>query len=296
MPRNTLPDQAYGPVSIFYRDDRGNVARLNGVARYGALIGRDRSVTFAVDNPRGEQVCEGTFTNDGPATGRFSLSAASAASSAATAPTRARPARPTTTSSPAARPARGQPVSMVIGLPAQLAGGTLWRHLTCAAWLLLALVALAPAVALAQSAGEVERCFQNPGSLLVGAAAAERRARRRSGGGAGRGDRGRPRRRRTTRRCCRAPIPIGGKLQESLRTLDKYNGPIDGNLQSEATTKAISDWQKGHGLNAVGKLTPQRGAAAQHRGGQGADPAPRSARRRRAAAPTPSPPSPTPMR
>ena len=61
-----LPDQAYGPASIFYRDDRGNVARLNGIARYGALIGRDRSVTFAVDNPRAEPVCEGTFTNDGP--------------------------------------------------------------------------------------------------------------------------------------------------------------------------------------------------------------------------------------
>ncbi len=42
-----------------------------------------------------------------------------------------------------------------------------------------------------------------------------------------------------------------------MRTLDKYNGPIDGNLQSEATEKAISDWQKAHGLRAVGKLTPQ---------------------------------------
>jgi hypothetical protein len=42
-----------------------------------------------------------------------------------------------------------------------------------------------------------------------------------------------------------------------LRTLDKYNGPIDGNLQSEATTKAITDWQKAHGMHAVGKLTPQ---------------------------------------
>jgi hypothetical protein len=50
--------------------------------------------------------------------------------------------------------------------------------------------------------------------------------------------------------------PDRRKLQESLRTLDKYNGPIDGNLQSEATTKAITEWQKGHGYNAVGKLTP----------------------------------------
>jgi peptidoglycan hydrolase-like protein with peptidoglycan-binding domain len=47
------------------------------------------------------------------------------------------------------------------------------------------------------------------------------------------------------------------RIQESLHTLDKYNGPIDGNLQSEATTKAISDWQKAHGMPAGGKLTPQ---------------------------------------
>src|SRR3954447_14179840 len=111
--------------------------------------------------------------------------------------------------------------------------------------LLLGLVALAPAIALAQSAGEVERCFQNPNTCSW------------SGG-------------------VPTPLPQGGapapvastapvappapdyttvlqspeadrrKLQESLRTLDKYNGPIDGNLQSEATAKAISDWQKGH--------------------------------------------------
>ena len=54
-----------------------------------------------------------------------------------------------------------------------------------------------------------------------------------------------------------SPEPDRRHIQESLRTLDKYNGPIDGNLQSEATTKAISDWQKAHGLNPVGKLTPQ---------------------------------------
>jgi hypothetical protein len=73
VPRDTMPDQAYGPVSIFYRDDRGNVARLNGVAKYGALIGRDRSVTFSVENPRAETVCEGTFTNETINAGRFSL-------------------------------------------------------------------------------------------------------------------------------------------------------------------------------------------------------------------------------
>ena len=60
-----------------------------------------------------------------------------------------------------------------------------------------------------------------------------------------------------------------------MRTLDKYNGPIDGNLQSEATTKAISDWQKGHGSSRR-QADAAGGAAAQRRGRQGADQAHRS--------------------
>jgi len=123
--------------------------------------------------------------------------------------------------------------------------------------LLLGLVVLTPAVAFAQSAAEVERCFQNPSSCSW------------SGGVPTPLPQGAP----------HAPAPVASsapaaprgpdyttvlqsseadrrKLQDSLRTLDKYNGPTDGNLQSEATMKAISDWQKGHGYAAVGKLTP----------------------------------------
>jgi hypothetical protein len=51
------------------------------------------------------------------------------------------------------------------------------------------------------------------------------------------------------------------KLQESLRTLDKYSGPIDGNMQSDATVKAIGDWQKGHNAPVTGKLTPPEAVA-----------------------------------
>ena len=52
VPRGTLPDEAYGPTSIFYRDERGSVARLNGYARYGALVGRDRSVYLGGITPQ----------------------------------------------------------------------------------------------------------------------------------------------------------------------------------------------------------------------------------------------------
>ena len=119
------------------------------------------------------------------------------------------------------------------------------------AWSLLLAIVL-PATAFAQSAGDVERCFQTPGACSAGGgapppapaappmAAAPRAA---------------PQPDYAT--VLNSPEPDRRKLQESLRTLDKYNGPIDGNLQSEATTKAISDWQKGHGTNPVGKLTPQ---------------------------------------
>ena len=124
---------------------------------------------------------------------------------------------------------------------------------------LVSLLLLAPAVGWAQSASEVERCFQNPGACA-------------SGGGGGGGAAAAP--------PAQAPAPVAArpapapdyttvlnspdadrrKIQESLRTLDKYNGPIDGNLQSEATVKAIADWQKGRNTPAVGKLTPQEAA------------------------------------
>ncbi len=129
----------------------------------------------------------------------------------------------------------------------------------------IAVIAFAPAVSLAQSAGEVERCFQNPAACAQGGgggggtAAQAPPAQAPPAGGAGGGQ-------ATTRPAAPAPDyttvlqspdPDRRKIQESLRTLDRYNGPIDGNLQSDATIKAIQDWQKGRGTNPVGKLTPQ---------------------------------------
>ncbi|CAN5205926.1 hypothetical protein BH10PSE6_BH10PSE6_05760 [soil metagenome] len=127
-------------------------------------------------------------------------------------------------------------------------------------WLLLGLLALMPAAALAQSAGEVERCFQNPGSCSSGggAAAAPPPAVAAPSPVAAAPAAARAPDYATV---LNSPEPDRRKLQESLRTLDKYNGPIDGNLQSEGTTKAIGDWQKAHGLAATGKLTPGEAVA-----------------------------------
>ena len=120
VPRNLLPEESYGPVSIFYRDDRGNLARLNGLARYGALIGRDRSVTFVVDNPRRETVCDGTFTNDGAQSGRFALNCFNG-KFAGNGSYESRIGNPNDHIIARGQTGRGQPVTMVIGIPAQLA-------------------------------------------------------------------------------------------------------------------------------------------------------------------------------
>lgn len=117
------------------------------------------------------------------------------------------------------------------------------------ALLVAAMMATLPASAFAQSAAEVERCFQNGGCPSGGAAAAPTPAPAPAPVVAAR-----PAPDYTS--VLNSSEPERRKLQESLRTLDKYNGPIDGNLQSEATTKAIAEWQKGRGYAQVGKLTP----------------------------------------
>jgi len=119
-----------------------------------------------------------------------------------------------------------------------------------AAAALASLALLVPTWGLAQSAGEVERCFQNPAGCAAGGGVAPMPAPA-------------PAPVATARPAApdystvlNSPEPDRKKIQESLRTLEKYNGPIDGNLQSEATAKAIGDWQKGKGTAATGKLTP----------------------------------------
>lgn len=121
--------------------------------------------------------------------------------------------------------------------------------------LLLALTVLLPAAAAGQSAGEVERCFQNPLACSGGGGAAPPPAGGGGSGGSAPVATARPAPPDYTT-VLQSPEPERKRIQEALRTLDKYNGPIDGNLQSEATVKAIGDWQKGRGTPMVGKLTP----------------------------------------
>lgn len=127
-------------------------------------------------------------------------------------------------------------------------------------WLMAGLIALTPAVALAQSAGEVERCFQNPGSCSSSGGGAPAPAPTPAPAASAAPAAARPPA-PDYASVLNSPEPDRRKLQESLRALDKYNGPIDGNLQSEATTKGIGDWQKGHGYAATGKLTPTEAVA-----------------------------------
>ena len=164
---------------------------------------------------------------------------------------------------------------------------------------LAALTVLGPAAAFAQSAGEVERCFQNPGACSQGGGGGAAPAPAAGGGGGSGGGGGghvaaRPTPAPDYSTVLQSPDPERRKIQESLRTLDKYNGPIDGNLQSEATVKAIQEWQKAHGVNQVGKLTPQEAqqlnAEAARAPIRRVDPATQTA----TAPPTPTPVQPAP--
>lgn len=121
------------------------------------------------------------------------------------------------------------------------------------ALLILGLAVLLPATAFGQSAGEVERCFQNPAGCAAGGGAAPAPGSGTGGGAPVAAARPAPPDYATV---LQSPEADRKRLQESLRTLDKYNGPIDGDLQSDATAKAIGDWQKGRGTAVVGKLTP----------------------------------------
>src|SRR6185312_9786762 len=99
-------------------------------------------------------------------------------------------------------------------------------------WLLGLIVLAVPALSFAQSAGQVESCFQNPNSCTWENGVPTPRAHAPAPAPAPVASAARGPDYTTV---LNSPEPDRRKLQESLRTLDKYNGPIDGNLSSEAT-------------------------------------------------------------
>jgi hypothetical protein len=114
--------------------------------------------------------------------------------------------------------------------------------------LIAALLTALPLQAFGQSAAEIERCFQNGSCPSVAPSAPPAQSPAAAAP--------RPLPPPDYSSVLQSPDPDRRKLQESLRTLDRYNGPIDGDLKSEASTKAIAEWQKSHGYTQMGKLTP----------------------------------------
>ena len=119
--------------------------------------------------------------------------------------------------------------------------------------LVMTILATFPLSAFGQSADQVERCFQNPAACPSGGGGQPAPPPAAAGPAA---TASRPAAPPDYATVLQSPEPDRRKLQESLRTLDKYNGPIDGDLKSEASAKAISEWQKSHGYTQMGKLTP----------------------------------------
>ncbi len=159
------------------------------------------------------------------------------------------------------RPARAGAACRDGDRPAGAARGQyLWRDLSVRAPVPSRYAALAPRLAgVGPERRQVERCFQNPRPArsveVAGGARARPTVRPPLQPG-----KLRPASDYAT--VLNSPEADRKKIQESLRTLDKYNGPIDGNLQSEATTKAIADWQKGprHGSRRQADATGSRAA------------------------------------
>jgi hypothetical protein len=62
------------PLLLIYRDDQSNERRISLVIRSDTPFGRSRVVPFTIENLNHERACSGSFTADGPRTGRFTLS------------------------------------------------------------------------------------------------------------------------------------------------------------------------------------------------------------------------------
>jgi hypothetical protein len=119
-----LPAQVYAPFSMFYKDRQGQMARLNGYAEIGlAPRGSGAQVPFRVFNRGGQVVCTGTMNAVASMEGRYSLNClrgAVVSNGTLVSGARGLPSH----SVARGATAQGQPIVLVVGLPAQMAYDT----------------------------------------------------------------------------------------------------------------------------------------------------------------------------
>jgi len=122
-----MPAQVFAPFAMFYRDRQGGTARLYGFAEIGMPPAGGGQVPITIYNSNGQQVCTGTLTSTKRVEGTYRLdclrgtviSTGMLQGTRGNAPIAHSVARGTTP--------QGQPTTVVIGLPSQLAYDTYGR-------------------------------------------------------------------------------------------------------------------------------------------------------------------------
>jgi hypothetical protein len=118
---SALPTAGYAPLSLFYRDAAGRVARVHGYTEFALQFRPGESGSLTVFSPSGHQVCSGTISIPGAASGNFSLSCP-AARFQASGQLQYIKGQPDHTVGRGLTPSGGA-VNMVIGLPSAAAQG-----------------------------------------------------------------------------------------------------------------------------------------------------------------------------
>lgn len=68
-----LPNMGYAPLSLFYRDAAGRIARVHGYTEFALQFRPGESGSLTVFAPSGARVCSGTISIPGAASGNFNL-------------------------------------------------------------------------------------------------------------------------------------------------------------------------------------------------------------------------------
>lgn len=122
VPLDERPERAISPVSVFYKDSRGELVRLAGYLDTAAdARRRDGPLQFAVHNPGGQQICTGTLTETGGKDSGFTLSCLGGRFAASGKGYLETKAGPWTHQVLRGQTPQGLPVVVVIDLPGQIA-------------------------------------------------------------------------------------------------------------------------------------------------------------------------------